>query len=92
MKQMMENFPYDLVQKNVKNKNDKKSMIADTNDGSIVNQINLNLIMLYLDFSSVEVEELFASKIISYLKGQFFAKEKTCSQCYQSITAAKRLP
>lgn len=70
---MMENFPYDLLQKNAsKNKGDKKSGgVADSNDGSVVNQINLSLVLLYLDFASGQVDDEFAQKVIGYLQGQY---------------------
>ena len=79
MKQMMDHFPYDLLQKNAKSKSDKKSNLVecDSNDGNVINQINLGLILLYLDFTSGDVDEQFGLKIINYLKGEFFATTHT---------------
>ena len=75
-KQMMDNFPYDLLRKSIKKNGDKKSK-SDANvvDGVNVNvdvvvvQVNLSLILLYLDLLEGDVTQEFAARVIGYLKG-----------------------
>ena len=77
-KQMMDNFPYDLLRKSIKKSGDKKSKSgANVVDGVNVNaevvvvQINLSLILLYLDLLEGDVTQEFAARVIGYLKGYY---------------------
>ncbi len=81
MKQMMDNFPYELLRKSVKSHNDKKTKTdadADVNSDALVSQINLSLIQLYLDLSTKPSSEFFA-KIVSYLKGKSSSRQLVTS-------------
>ncbi len=75
MKQMVDNFPYELLLasvKNERNKNDKKTKNVD-NDGTgdaVVCQINLSVVRLYLDLSSGEPDVQLTTRILQYLKGE----------------------
>ena len=73
---MMEAFPYDLLRKSIKKTGEKKSkgdadVTSGANAEAVVVQINLTLIVLYMDLVDGEVAPEFAAKVVDYLKREF---------------------